>query len=596
MPIVTETLALPDGTAPRRANVHVRLVVPGYTDDDRTILSSRTLTADEDGVWEADLTANADITPANTYYEVTRLNSTVTIVVPDGAGPYQLQDLLVDDPADLDESALAVHIAQEGDPLGHLPLIADGDAGKVPTVNEDEDGYELAIPEVAAHPDVATHSAAGLATDAEVAAAVAAEAATRAAADTAEAAARAAADTAHAAAADPHPGYLTAVEGNAAYDAAGAAAAATSAHEGASNPHPTYLTQAEGDAAYDPTGAAADAVGDHEGAANPHPGYLTPAEGDAAYEASGAVAAHAAAGDPHPTYLTQAEGDALYEDDGAVVAHAAAGDPHPAYRLESDSPVDPAAGTAGLRTLGTSGTSAAAGNDSRLSDQRTPTDSSVTVAKLAAAAAARILPDPSALADNKIVKVTSGAWVAGDMTTSVRVEDEGGSVVAAANALNFAGAGVTVTDAGSNEALVTIPGGGGGVLAVNEYSASSNYTTTSSSFVDLDATNHKVTFVAPASGNVLVMLNGFVEPGTSTTVSFNLREGAADVAGTARGVAYSFGGQVPRVIAVIPVSGLTPGNSYTYKWGWARTFGSGGPTFYNKTSENNQASMVVFAR
>lgn len=34
---------------------------------------------------------------------------------------------------------------------------------------------------------------------------------------------------------------------------------------------------------------------------------------------------------------------------------------------------DPAAGTAGLRTLGTSGTSACAGNDTRLSDSRTPT-------------------------------------------------------------------------------------------------------------------------------------------------------------------------------------------------------------------------------
>lgn len=40
--------------------------------------------------------------------------------------------------------------------------------------------------------------------------------------------------------------------------------------------------------------------------------------------------------------------------------------------------------------------------------------------------------------------------------SGVRVEDEGSTVVAVATGLNFAGAGVTVTDAGSGEALVTI--------------------------------------------------------------------------------------------------------------------------------------------
>ena len=42
----------------------------------------------------------------------------------------------------------------------------------------------------------------------------------------------------------------------------------------------------------------------------------------------------------------------------------------------------------------------------------------------------------------------------------IRVEDEGTSTVAAATGINFVGAGVTVTDAGSNEATVTIAGGG----------------------------------------------------------------------------------------------------------------------------------------
>ena len=43
---------------------------------------------------------------------------------------------------------------------------------------------------------------------------------------------------------------------------------------------------------------------------------------------------------------------------------------------------DPAAGTAGLRTLGTTAVKACAGNDARLSDDRNPPDSGVTQAKL----------------------------------------------------------------------------------------------------------------------------------------------------------------------------------------------------------------------
>jgi len=47
-----------------------------------------------------------------------------------------------------------------------------------------------------------------------------------------------------------------------------------------------------------------------------------------------------------------------------------------------DEKKDPAAGTAGLRTLGTTSVKACAGNDSRLSDQRTPSNLSVAQGKL----------------------------------------------------------------------------------------------------------------------------------------------------------------------------------------------------------------------
>ena len=52
------------------------------------------------------------------------------------------------------------------------------------------------------------------------------------------------------------------------------------------------------------------------------------------------------------------------------------------FRALKEDFVDPAADTAGWRTLGTAATAACAGNDARLSDTRVPTDSSVTSAKL----------------------------------------------------------------------------------------------------------------------------------------------------------------------------------------------------------------------
>jgi microcystin-dependent protein len=58
---------------------------------------------------------------------------------------------------------------------------------------------------------------------------------------------------------------------------------------------------------------------------------------------------------------------------------------------------DGVAATPSLRTLGTGAQQACAGNDSRLSDTRTPTDATVTLAKLAAAVAAALVPTGSIL-------------------------------------------------------------------------------------------------------------------------------------------------------------------------------------------------------
>lgn len=146
------------------------------------------------------------------------------------------------------------------------------------------------------------------------------------------------------------------------------------------------------------------------------------------------------------------------------------------------------------------------------------------------------------------------------------VRDEG-TPVTDAPVMDFTGAGVDVTSDGS-VITVDIPGGGGGgggLLAVTAYRPGSeqNKTTTSTSFVDADATNLAVTFTAPSSGKVLVRLSS--RAGMSVTTSFGgwgLREGSTVVADQQ----VMFTGNTQRYAATFYVTGLTPGNSYTYKW------------------------------
>lgn len=74
---------------------------------------------------------------------------------------------------------------------------------------------------------------------------------------------------------------------------------------------------------------------------------------------------------------------------------------------------------------------------------------------------------PSSLGTaGQVLKVNSGETALEFADESgggdVAVEDDGTSIVAAATTLNFTGAGVTVTDAGSNQVDIDIPGGGGG--------------------------------------------------------------------------------------------------------------------------------------
>lgn len=62
---------------------------------------------------------------------------------------------------------------------------------------------------------------------------------------------------------------------------------------------------------------------------------------------------------------------------------------------------------------------------------------------------------------NGLIQIGGGG--AGGGISGVGIEDDGVEILSAATRINFAGAGVVTTDGGSNEATVTIAGGGGGI-------------------------------------------------------------------------------------------------------------------------------------
>lgn len=129
----------------------------------------------------------------------------------------------------------------------------------------------------------------------------------------------------------------------------------------------------------------------------------------------------------------------------------------------------------------------------------------------------------------------------------------------------------------------TPPGGGGStvLLAVKQHrpTTTASYSTTSTTFADLDATNLAVTFTAPASGQVLVRLNAYAATGASTGLDWNLRDSSGDIANTGTATFSGASIEFRRTVTMV-ISGLTPGASYTWKWGQRRESGTGGATTY----------------
>lgn len=114
-----------------------------------------------------------------------------------------------------------------------------------------------------------------------------------------------------------------------------------------------------------------------------------------------------------------------------------------------------------------------------------------------------------------------------------------------------------------------------GMLVAPTVDTGSNVTSVSTSLTDIDAVNYAITFTAPASGNVVVIMSGTAQLDTSTGKLYywGLREGSTDL--QAKTIDDSFGTGVYHYRAVrFYITGLTPGSSHTYKGAHKRTTGA----------------------
>lgn len=188
--------------------------------------------------------------------------------------------------------------------------------------------------------------------------------------------------------------------------------------------------------------------------------------------------------------------------------------------------------------------------------------------------------------DSAVVKLTGNQTVAGAKTFST-------SPIVPTPTTDFQAATKKYVDDNSG-------GGGGssGLLAVHSYNPSSQVEaqTTSTSFVDVDATNATITFTVPSSGNVIVDVVGNVYVPAGLGIDWGLRSGSSDVSGTNRRVMQGSSGDRSGTANLrVLLTGLTPSASVTYKLAHRVGVGSGTVTTRIGGTTAGTAGALVFA-
>jgi hypothetical protein len=150
--------------------------------------------------------------------------------------------------------------------------------------------------------------------------------------------------------------------------------------------------------------------------------------------------------------------------------------------------------------------------------------------------------------------------------------------------LGIGSSGQVLTVSGGVPAWAT-PAGGSTLLAQQTNSYGSNYSTTSTSFVDVNATNFVLTFTTPASGNIVLRATMPMEFVSTGQGLYNWREGSTDLTGSDF-VLASNGSSSPirgTVSWSCYLSGISAG-SHTYKLGMKTT--NSGTTMFGYTNNS----------
>ena len=119
-----------------------------------------------------------------------------------------------------------------------------------------------------------------------------------------------------------------------------------------------------------------------------------------------------------------------------------------------------------------------------------------------------------------------------------------------------------------------------GMLAYTERDSTitTGWYSVATTWADIDATNLAITFTAPTSGRVTVNLSAFLSFSTNSIVW-----GLRDTSGThvVNPKMIQRGTLASRGYASFYITGLTPGQSYTYRWAWRSPGGSSGMAMYS---------------
>lgn len=133
-----------------------------------------------------------------------------------------------------------------------------------------------------------------------------------------------------------------------------------------------------------------------------------------------------------------------------------------------------------------------------------------------------------------------------------------------------------------------------GLLATKKYSPSSNISIpiSSTSFVDIDATNLVVTFVAPASGKVLVKLSVLFQlPGSGANTWWNLRADSSNVVDSEIYIGNG-ASNAEYTEACVQIEDLSPGVVYSWKWGVKNSSGTS-TVYVGRTAGSPQGSAIM---